>query len=75
MQRGRAFGMIRFDDSLLELVRRRQDLEDVALRHAENKKELAATLRAAPRRRRHRRRRPAKKRLRLGGLFEKGGDR
>jgi twitching motility protein PilT len=44
MQRGRAFGMLRLDDSLAELVRAGKLTEDVALRHADNKKELLATL-------------------------------
>jgi twitching motility protein PilT len=58
MQRGRAFGMIRLDDSLLELVRAGKLAEDVALRAADNKKELQAALHpAAPE--------PAKR----GGLF------
>ena len=48
MQRGRAFGMLRLDDSLLELVRAGKLAEDVALRHADNKKELAAALHPAP---------------------------
>jgi twitching motility protein PilT len=43
-QRGRAFGMIRFDDSLAELVRAGRITEEVALRTAESKKELAAAL-------------------------------
>ncbi len=43
-QRGRAFGMIRLDDSLAEHVRAGRLLEEVALRYAENKKELAAVL-------------------------------
>ena len=75
-QRGRAFGMIRLDDSLAELVRSGKLLEDVAIRHAENKKELAAVLRpqaaAAPAS-------PpqsaaAKGFQKFGGLFKKGGD-
>ena len=48
MQRGRAFGMLRLDDSLLELVRAGRLSEEVALRHADNKKELAAALHPAP---------------------------
>ena len=44
-QRGRAFGMIRFDDSLLELVRAGKITEETALRHAENKKEFSNQLR------------------------------
>ena len=47
MQRGRAFGMLRLDDSLLELVRAGKLTEDVALRHADSKKELLAALRPA----------------------------
>jgi twitching motility protein PilT len=42
MQRGKAFGMIRFDDSLLELVKANKVTLDTALAAAENKKELAA---------------------------------
>ncbi len=48
MQRGRAFGMIRFDESLAELVRTGKITEDVALGAAEAKKELALQLRGAP---------------------------
>jgi twitching motility protein PilT len=48
MQRGRAFGMIRLDDSLLELVRAGKLAEDVAVRHADSKKELVAALHPAP---------------------------
>ncbi|HEX7843403.1 MAG TPA: PilT/PilU family type 4a pilus ATPase, partial [Kofleriaceae bacterium] len=48
MLRGRAFGMLRLDDSLLELVRAGKLTEEVALRHADNKKELAAVLHLAP---------------------------
>jgi twitching motility protein PilT len=44
MQRGRAFGMLRLDDSLLELVRAGKLAEEVALRHADSKKELHAAL-------------------------------
>jgi twitching motility protein PilT len=47
-QRGRAFGMIRLDDSLAELVRTGRITEDTAVRAAENKKELAAILKKAP---------------------------
>ncbi len=47
-QRGRSFGMIRLDDSLTELVRAGRITEDVAVRAAENKKELAVTLKKAP---------------------------
>jgi twitching motility protein PilT len=44
MQRGRAFGMIRLDDSLLELVRAGKIAEEVAIRNADSKKELVAAL-------------------------------
>jgi Tfp pilus assembly ATPase PilU len=44
MQRGKAFGMIRLDDSLLELVRAGKLAEDVAVRNADNRKELLAAL-------------------------------
>jgi twitching motility protein PilT len=44
MQRGRAYGMIRLDDSLLELVRAGKLTEEVALRYADSKKELALAL-------------------------------
>jgi twitching motility protein PilT len=44
MQRGKAFGMIRLDDSLLELVRAGVLAEDVAVRNADNRKELIAAL-------------------------------
>jgi twitching motility protein PilT len=47
-QRGRSFGMIRLDDSLLELVRAGRLSEDVALRAAESRKDLAAALRLPP---------------------------
>ncbi|MCB9572777.1 MAG: PilT/PilU family type 4a pilus ATPase [Kofleriaceae bacterium] len=46
-QRGRAFGMIRLDDSLAELVRAGRVTEDVALRAAEHPRELAAVLHPA----------------------------
>jgi twitching motility protein PilT len=48
MQRGRSYGMIRLDDSLLELVRAGKLTEDVAVRHADSKKELLAALHPAP---------------------------
>jgi twitching motility protein PilT len=48
MQRGRAFGMIRLDDSLAEHVRTKRISEEVALAAAENKKELAALLSGRP---------------------------
>ena len=44
MQRGKAFGMIRFDDSLLDLVRAGKIDPDVAIAASENKKELAAQI-------------------------------
>jgi twitching motility protein PilT len=47
MQRGRSFGMIRLDDSLLELVRAGKLAEDVAVRYADSKKELVAALHPA----------------------------
>ncbi|HET9626288.1 MAG TPA: PilT/PilU family type 4a pilus ATPase [Kofleriaceae bacterium] len=40
MQRGKAFGMIRLDDSLAELARAGKLAEDVALRNADNKKDM-----------------------------------
>jgi twitching motility protein PilT len=48
MQRGRSYGMIRLDDSLLELVRAGKLTEEVAARHADSKKELIAALHPAP---------------------------
>jgi twitching motility protein PilT len=48
MQRGRAFGMIRLDESLLELARAKRITEATALAHAENRKELALALAPAP---------------------------
>ena len=47
MQRGKAFGMLRLDDSLLELVRAGKLTEEVALRQADSKKELLAALHPA----------------------------
>jgi twitching motility protein PilT len=47
MQRGRAFGMIRLDDSLLELVRAKKITEATALAACDSKKELAAALATA----------------------------
>ena len=44
LQRGRAFGMIRFDESLLELVRANKITEEHALAFADNKKELVHQL-------------------------------
>jgi twitching motility protein PilT len=58
MQRGRAFGMLRLDDSLADLVRAGKLTEDVALRNADNKKELLAALHPA-----------APEPARRGGLF------
>jgi twitching motility protein PilT len=48
MQRGRAFGMIRLDDSLAEHVRAKRITEEVALAAAENKRDLAAALASRP---------------------------
>jgi twitching motility protein PilT len=45
MQRGRAFGMIRFDDSLAELVRTGRITEETAMSIATSKTELTAALR------------------------------
>jgi len=47
MQRGKAFGMIRLDDSLSELVRAGKLAEDVAVRYADNKKDFVAQLHPA----------------------------
>ncbi len=44
MQRGKSFGMIRFDDSLAEHVRAGRIREDVALAAADSKKELTNVL-------------------------------
>ena len=44
MQRGRAFGMIRFDDSLQELVKAGKITTETALSVAESKKDLAGRL-------------------------------
>jgi len=46
MQRGRAFGMIRLDDSLSELVRSGKVSSETALAASENRKELASRLQA-----------------------------
>ncbi len=43
-QRGRAFGMIRFDDSILELIRSGVITEEAGLAVAENKREMHAVL-------------------------------
>ncbi len=73
MQRGRAFGMIRLDDSLIELVRSGVVDEEVALRTAENKKEMLLVLHPPPVAT------PAtaaaKKGFGLGGMFGKKDDR
>jgi twitching motility protein PilT len=45
-QRGRAYGMIRLDDSLMDLVRAKKITEETALSFAENKKDFSALLRA-----------------------------
>lgn len=45
MQRSKAFGMIRFDDSLADLVRTGRITEETAMAHATSKTELAAALR------------------------------
>jgi twitching motility protein PilT len=45
-QRGRAYGMIRMDDSLLELVRAEKITEEMGLKFAEGKKEFQVALRA-----------------------------
>ncbi len=44
MQRGRAFGMMRFDDALTELVKAGRISVDTAVAATENKRELAQTL-------------------------------
>jgi twitching motility protein PilT len=44
MQRGRSFGMIRFDESLAELVRAGKISEDTALLSAHDRKDFAARL-------------------------------
>jgi twitching motility protein PilT len=64
MQRGRAFGMLRLDDSLAEHVRAGRLDEELALSTAENRKELAIALHGAPQVQQ-----PAKSGL--GGLFGK----
>lgn len=46
-QRGRSFGMIRFDDSLAELYRAGKITEETALRYAESRKEMLNVLRPA----------------------------
>ncbi len=75
MQRGKAFGMIRFDDSLLELVRANKITIDAALAVAENKKELSAALgRSTAPIPTVKTPDPAKKSGPLGGLFGRKGD-
>ncbi len=44
MQRGKSFGMIRFDDSLIELVRSGKVAPETAIAASENKKELASQI-------------------------------
>ena len=44
MQRGKAFGMIRFDDSLADLVRTGRITEETAMAYATSKTELATAL-------------------------------
>ncbi|MBP9087291.1 MAG: PilT/PilU family type 4a pilus ATPase [Kofleriaceae bacterium] len=46
-QRGRSLGMIRFDDSLIELARAGRISEEVAVRAAESKKEMLLALNPA----------------------------
>ncbi|HEY1548535.1 MAG TPA: hypothetical protein VGG28_11970, partial [Kofleriaceae bacterium] len=48
LQRGRAFGMMRLDESLLELVRAGKITEDTAIAFADTKKELQAQLHPPP---------------------------
>ena len=45
MQRGRAFGMIRFDESLAELVRTGKITQETAMDNADAKKEMAGQIR------------------------------
>jgi twitching motility protein PilT len=80
-QRGRAFGMIRMDDSLAELVRSGRVLEESAMRASESKRELANLLHpgaaAAASAAAAAAANPAGKGIaglqsRLGGLFKKG---
>jgi twitching motility protein PilT len=47
LQRSKAFGMVRFDDSLVELVRAGKISEATALAASDNKKELGPLLRSA----------------------------
>ncbi|MEO8844499.1 MAG: PilT/PilU family type 4a pilus ATPase [Kofleriaceae bacterium] len=65
MQRGRAFGMIRFDESLAELVKTGKITEDVAMQFAETKSTLAQSIKGPA---------PAAvvaPKARFGGLFGK----
>ena len=72
-QRGRAFGMIRMDDSLAELVRSNRVLEEVALRASESKRELAKQLHpVADASTTGATTAPGNLKSRLGGLFKKG---
>lgn len=48
MQRGKAFGMIRFDDSLADLVRSGRITEETAMAAATSKTELVAALKRPP---------------------------
>jgi twitching motility protein PilT len=48
LQRGRAFGMIRLDDSLAELVRAGRITEQVAMRYADSRKDLEIALHGKP---------------------------
>jgi twitching motility protein PilT len=48
MQRGKSFGMIRLDDSLVELVRAGRITADTALAASDNRKELSSVLGRKP---------------------------
>ena len=76
-QRGRAFGMIRFDDSLIELARTGVIDPEVAIANAENRRDVQAILhpkgtgslaqpQAAPA--------PVEPKSRLGGFFRRSKD-
>jgi twitching motility protein PilT len=71
MQRGRAFGMIRFDDSLLELVRSGAIEQETALRVADSRKEMMVNLGLAPPAGGAPQVPTATAKSRLGGLFGK----
>ena len=58
--------MIRLDDSLAELVRAGTITEEIALRSADNRKELTAALHPAPTT-------PVATPAKKGGLFNRGG--